>query len=154
MTRATADETRAAIDLAGELLARGRTVRYRARGRSMWPTILDGDRLTLAPVTEPVRTGDVVFLPTDDFGLAHRVVARAGRWCCVKGDARVRPDGWHATPTFTARVVHIERDGRPVPLRTGLAAAATAWVQTAARLVARLPPLSRSAAARSPRPGP
>lgn len=135
MNTADAD---AAIDLARELLARGQTVRFQARGRSMWPGILDGDRLTLAPVGGPVRVGDVMFLPTDDFGLTHRVVARAGRWCCLKGDARIRPDGWHADDAFTARVVHVERDGRAVALRAGWSAAAAGWLQSAARGLARL----------------
>lgn len=147
------DESRAAVDLAAELLARGQTVRYRARGRSMWPAILDGDRLTLAPIDGPIRTGDVMFLPTADFGLAHRIVARAGRWCCSKGDARIRPDGWSTAETFTARVVRIERAGREVPLRRGLGAAAAAWMQSAVRMGGRLVELSRSAAARSPRRG-
>lgn len=144
----------AAVDLAHELLARGHTVCYRARGRSMWPAILDGDRITLAPVEGPVRVGDVMFLPTRDFGLTHRVVARLGPWCCLKGDARVRPDGWHRAERFGARVVRIERDGRPVPVRRGAGQAAAAWLQSAVRIAARLTRISRPAAARSPRPPP
>lgn len=136
---ATADAA-VAVDLARELLARGQTVRYRARGRSMWPGILDGDRLTLAPVGGAVRAGDVMFLSTDDFGLAHRVVARFGRWCCFKGDARIRPDGWHPADGFTARVVHIERDGRAVPVRGGWGPVAASWIQTVVRAAARLTP--------------
>ncbi len=136
----SAPDLRAAVDLARELLARGQSVRYRARGRSMWPTILDGDRLTLAPLVDAIRLGDVVFLPTDDFGLAHRVVARVGDRYCLKGDARIRPDGWHRAQAFTARVVHIDRGGRSVPLRRGWAAAAAGWLQSAARLVGRLGP--------------
>lgn len=141
----------AAVDLARELLARGQTVRYRARGGSMWPAILDGDRLTLAPISGPVRLGDVMFLPTDDFGLAHRVVLRIGRRCMLKGDARVRPDGMHSAAAFTARVVHIERGGRAVPVRTGWAPAVSGWLQSAARMASRF---SRSAAARWPRRAP
>jgi len=131
----TGAEAEAAVELAWELLARGQTVRYRARGRSMWPGILDGDRLTLAPMGGPVKAGDVVFLPTDDFGLAHRVVTRIGRWCCLKGDARIRPDGWHDVGAFTARVVHIERGGRAVPVRVGWGPVTASWLQTAVRAV-------------------
>ncbi len=143
--------TDGAIDLARELIARGQTVRYRARGHSMWPAILDGDRLTLAPIEGPVRAGDVMFLPTADFGLAHRVVARLGRWCCVKGDARIRPDGWHRVEAFGARIVGIERDGREIPVRRGAGPVAAAWLQSAARAAARI---SRWAPARSPRRAP
>lgn len=129
---------RGAVDLARELLARGHPVRYVARGCSMWPGILDGDRLTLIPAVGAVRVGDVMFLPTEDFGLSHRVVARVGRTLCLKGDGCVRPDGWFPAEAFVARVVHIERDGRAVPVRTGLAPAAAAWLQTAVRGAARV----------------
>lgn len=127
-----------AVDLARELLARGQTVRYRARGRSMWPSILDGDRLTLAPLCGAIRAGDVVFLPTDDFGLAHRVVGRLGRWCILKGDGRIRPDGIHRVDVFAARVVQIERDGRVVPVRAGWGSVAGSWVQSVVRSMGRL----------------
>ena len=66
------------------------------------------------------------------------VVARIGDRYCLKGDARIRPDGWHRAQTFTARVVHIDRGGRSVPVRTGRAAAVAGWLQSVARLLGRL----------------
>lgn len=126
------------VHLARALLARGQNVRFIARGRSMWPTILDGDRVTLAPRSGPIRVGDVVFLPTDDFGITHRVVARVGVWCCLKGDAAVRPDGWFEVSAFSARVIDISRDGRSVPLDRGLPPTAAAWAQSAVRGMAKL----------------
>ena len=38
-------------------LGRGHAIRFIARGRSMWPSILDGDRLTIAPVHGRLEPG-------------------------------------------------------------------------------------------------
>lgn len=129
--------TEAAVDLARELLNRGQTIRFIARGQSMWPAILDGDRLTLAPRHGPVRLGEIVFLPTDDFGVAHRCVARLGPWCCLKGDAAVAIDGWYRPESFTARVTRVDRDGRPIPIRATLGAVLASWGQSGLRALAR-----------------
>lgn len=126
-------ERDATVDLARELLARGQTLRYVARGTSMWPAILDGDRLTLAPLTGEPRLGEVLFLPTDDFGIAHRLVGRWRDLYCLKGDNRANIDGWFQRDDFAARVVAVERDGRAVPIRTGLAPVAGAWLQSVVR---------------------
>lgn len=141
------DEGAAAVDLARALLDRGQSVRFVARGQSMWPAILDGDRLTLAPragvvradtgQAEPVRLGAVVFLPTADFGVAHRVVARFGPWCCLKGDAAVAIDGWFRAEQLVARVVAVERDGRAVVVRETVGAVLASWVQGGLRALAR-----------------
>lgn len=142
-----ADESAAAVDLVRELLARGQSVRFVARGQSMWPAILDGDRLTLAPrggavragtgKAEPVRLGAVVFLPTADFGVAHRVVARVGPWCCLKGDAAVAIDGWFRAERLVARVVAVERDGRAVVMRETVGAVLGSCLQSGLRALAR-----------------
>lgn len=131
-------ELTAAISLAREQLARGQTVRFVARGQSMWPTILDGDRLTLSPALGGARIGEVHFLPTDDFGVTHRVVARLGPYCCLKGDAAATTDGWHHRDRLAARVTEIDRDGRPVQIRTGPGAVLGAWAQGAVRSLARV----------------
>lgn len=138
----TGDDGATVVALARELLARGQSVRFVARGQSMWPAILDGDRLTLAPraeagKAEPVRLGAVVFVPTADFGVAHRVVARIGPWCCLKGDAAVAIDGWFRADRLVARVVAVERDGRAVVMRETVGAVLSSWVQSGLRALAR-----------------
>jgi hypothetical protein len=119
----SADEVAgAAAALALELLGRGETVRVRARGASMRPWVRDGD-IVLLRAGAP-RVGDVVLLRQGDFGLIHRVVARGldGR-LCVAGDALPRVDGWFHAAAIAAVAVAIERDGRALPPRSGLAVA-------------------------------
>lgn len=118
-------------------LAAGRRVRFVARGRSMWPFVLDGDRLTLAPLDGPPRLGEIVWVEGGDFGLTHRVIGRVGRRLWVKGDSEALPDGWFAVEQVLARVVAIERGGRAITRQAGLLPVALSALQAAARVVAR-----------------
>ena len=62
-------------DIASELLERGHSVRFQAPGRSMYPTIKEGETITVEPVEPPaVRTGDIVLYRTEAGVIAHRVV--------------------------------------------------------------------------------
>jgi hypothetical protein len=106
------------------LLREGQSVRFRAAGLSMAPSIRDGDVITVAPLTAAVRRGDVLLYRAGGRLTAHRVIAR-GRG----GDAlfRVRGDapGWEeervAWGDVLGRVVEVERDGRKVAPRGALA---------------------------------
>lgn len=130
-------EAEAAAALARAQLDRGQPVRLIARGRSMWPAILDGDRLTLTPDAGPPPLGAVVLVPVGDFGLTHRVVARVGSWCCLKGDAAVAVDGWFRADALGVRVTAVTRDGRAVSLGETPAAVVAAWAQSGLRVLAR-----------------
>ncbi|MCA9537286.1 MAG: S24/S26 family peptidase [Myxococcales bacterium] len=118
-------------------LAAGRRVRFVARGRSMWPFVLDGDRLTMAPLDGPPRLGEIVWVAAGDFGFTHRVIGRFGRRLWVKGDGEALPDGWFATDRVLARVVAIERGGRCIARPDGLVPVALSALQAAARVIAR-----------------
>lgn len=109
-----------ALELVVEVLRRGHAQSIVARGGSMTPAIVDGARLTLAPLTpaarraHPLALGDVVAVATPRVGLVvHRVVGvdSAGR-VLVKGDANPSPDGWFERAALVARVVDV--DGGPV----------------------------------------
>ena len=62
-------------DIASELLERGHSVRFQAPGRSMHPTIKEGETITVKPV-EPraVRTGDIILYRMKTGVIAHRVI--------------------------------------------------------------------------------
>ncbi len=58
------------------LLAEGLSVRFRAGGRSMLPTVRDGDCVTVAPVdARAVAVGDVLLCRTPRGPVAHRVAS-------------------------------------------------------------------------------
>ena len=63
------------LDVSTELLERGHSVRFRAPGTSMHPTIKGGENITVEPVEPPdVRTGDIILYRTKTGVVAHRVI--------------------------------------------------------------------------------
>jgi hypothetical protein len=103
-------------------LAEGISVRFRAGGRSMTPTIEDGEVLIVAPIAAPdVQVADVVFCRTRSRSMAHRVLsvrrdaARAPR-LTLCGDAALEIDGPVTAEQVHGRVVAIERAGRRIDL--------------------------------------
>jgi hypothetical protein len=62
-------------DLSAEMLAQGYRVRFHATGRSMMPTICDGDAILVeAVVPEKIRIGDIVLYRSPRGLLAHRII--------------------------------------------------------------------------------
>ena len=62
-------------DVSAELLRRGARVRFRATGRSMQPTILEGEAITVEPVAPAAVTrGDILFYRWEQGVVAHRVI--------------------------------------------------------------------------------
>lgn len=62
-------------DVSAELLRRGARVRFRATGRSMQPTILEGEAITVEPVaTTAITPGDILLYRWKRGVIAHRVI--------------------------------------------------------------------------------
>ena len=101
-------------ELALELLGRGESICFRARGGSMRPFVRDGDVVTVAPGAVGVGLGTVVLAPVGDFGCVHRVVWRRGHQVLVKGDAFPHSDGWFDERELLGQVVGVKRTGRDV----------------------------------------
>ena len=113
--------SQSALDsMAHELLTRGEGFTFIARGQSMWPHILDGDVIELQPKLGQVRIGDVVFIPTGDFGVLHRVIAVAGDGkVLTRGDALREPDGWSMPEQITGVLKRVRRHGNAVNVPGG-----------------------------------
>jgi signal peptidase I len=104
----------------------GLSVRFRACGDSMSPTILNGDIITVAPVAlDDVATGDILLYRDGDRVLAHRLVGLTapGHECQfrLRGDANIRCDRPVVTAQIVGRVAAIERGGRTVAMRATVA---------------------------------
>src|SRR6266852_8113551 len=72
------------------LLQRGLKVRFRARGASMQPNILDGDTVVVAPAAgNDLGRGDVVLARGEDGFRVHRIVKNGlgGGAIVTRGDA-------------------------------------------------------------------
>ena len=104
-----------------DALANGTTVRFRAEGISMYPTIRDGETITVARVSaaEVVR-GDVLLCRHDTRVLAHRVVGvttcGGERFFELRGDAKGASDSSVGTGGIVGRVIGVHRNGRAIAL--------------------------------------
>jgi signal peptidase I len=101
-----------------EVLSRGHSVRFRAKGASMHPAIRDGEIVTVAPVQPAeIRRGDVILYRFRGGVIAHRV-ASIGRGTAGTLVFVVRGDAFHGCDepvdesALLGRVVTAERGGR------------------------------------------
>jgi signal peptidase I len=104
-----------------EALTNGTTVRFRAEGISMHPTIRDGDAIMIAPVvTDDVVAGDILLCRRGNRVVAHRVVGVArdvtGRSFELRGDANPSCDTPIGADAVVGRVIGVRRHGLLVPL--------------------------------------
>jgi hypothetical protein len=105
------------LDVSSELLSRGYKVRFRAHGRSMQPTIREGEAIMVEPV-EPAHLsrGDIILYRVDRGILAHRIVGLK-RGQGENTILRVRGDAWGSSAEtveatcVAGKVVSVERNG-------------------------------------------
>lgn len=84
-----------------EVIAVAGTVRARAAGTSMWPTIPDGSLVTLVRLDRSIRRGQIVLIVWNGMPVLHRVQRVVGEMVHTIGDACIDPD----PPTTLADVV-------------------------------------------------
>lgn len=99
-------------DLLAELLARGASARFVARGGSMSPWIRDGDVVTVEPGA--ARRGDVAAFRhsrADGRLRVHRLVRRDADGWLAQGDRLARADGVVPDGEILGVVRQVERDG-------------------------------------------
>ena len=97
-------------------------MRFRAGGRSMTPTIDDGEVLIVAPSTaHDVDVADVVFCQTRSRSVAHRVLSigkdgSGAPHLTLCGDASLESDRPVAAAEVRGRVIAVERAGQHVDM--------------------------------------
>jgi signal peptidase I len=106
-------------ELAGEVLRSFGSLRFRATGWSMLPSVWPGDTLVMSSVNQDeIRIGDVVLVGRDGRLCAHRVVSVAEgggnrRWI-TQGDANTTPDRPVSEGELLGRVSYLIREGKLV----------------------------------------
>lgn len=116
------------LEASHELLREGYGVRFCAGGQSMFPTIRDGEMITVAPVAAAdVKRHDVMLYHFQNRVrqgvMAHRVVriertAGGALQFILRGDAMAQCDAPVAESDILGRVIAVERDGRLIRLAT------------------------------------
>jgi signal peptidase I len=112
--------------LADEILSKGKRLRFRARGGSMYPSIKNGDLVEVQPVQpSALRRGDLVLYHSGGNRLVvHRVMSKSIRSdaavLVTKGDSVRVPDSPVHQEEVLGRVVAIYKGGRRVQVGTGL----------------------------------
>jgi signal peptidase I len=115
-------------ELAGEVLRSFGSLRFKATGWSMLPSVWPGDTLRVERVSpDQVRVGDVVLVGRDGRLCAHRVVTVAEgcgspRWI-TQGDANPAPDQPVRWDELLGRVAYLIRAGKPIPVLAELSLA-------------------------------
>lgn len=111
------------LSLAAEMLRGGGTVRLKAWGSSMLPSVWPGDLLTIQSAAhDEVVPGDIVLVVRDNRFVIHRLVETRQVHDCplwiTRGDAMPQNDSPAAASVVLGRVVSITRSNRSfVPSR-------------------------------------
>jgi hypothetical protein len=140
-------------DVVDGLLAEGLRVRFRARGRSMLPTVRDGECVIVAPVSAArVVLGDVLLCATRRGPIAHRVLAIAraadgARRFALRGDASLEDDAPVTDAQVRGRLESVERAGRSLSLVPAGGAVGRALLVAGLRLRPTLAAAARACAA-------
>jgi signal peptidase I len=104
------------LEIVEGILRDGHSVRFRASGWSMHPTIRNGEIITVAPLGQlPIQTGEIVLYRRDRATIAHRVVrvqstADGSSELIVRGDAADCCDRPTPIGQVIGRVLAVERN--------------------------------------------
>ena len=104
----------ALIDLLLAVHEKGADFRFRATGLSMYPTIRDGDIITLSPLKglHPVSTDIVAFRHPDTGKLVvHRIIGISSESFEASGDNSEESDGQIPLSNILGLVTQLERNG-------------------------------------------
>jgi signal peptidase I len=133
--------------VSAELLANGFGVQFEARGTSMFPTIKDGESVTVQPTSSrDIRRGDIILYSGSRGVIAHRVV-RIHRSrgeapiFILRGDSSDSCDEPVGPARVLGKIVSVRRDGKNQRLEGKRARLSYA----ARRRVSKLKAWSRSA---------
>jgi len=95
---------------------KGADFRFRATGTSMYPTIRDGDIITVSPISgvEPSACDIVAFRnPANQQLVIHRIIALSPDTFLARGD-NSQPDGTIPRSDLLGVVTKVERNGSPL----------------------------------------
>lgn len=112
------------VKICTELLRQGYQFKFKAPGDSMYPTICDGDLITVEQKKpSDVCVGDIILYHHENGVVAHRViniqapqssVPSTQHLFLLRGDAAIKDDAPVGSAQILGKVVAIERNGRRI----------------------------------------
>ena len=136
LKKSKSNSDRLFIETSSALLRKGHHVKFRAPGDSMYPTICDGDIVSVTPIeTGSITIGDIILYRHRSGVTAHRVMRilkRSEKNSCsalqgpqdrslsetlefvFRGDAAINNDAPVSSEQILGKVVSIERNGRRI----------------------------------------
>ncbi len=112
--------------LAEEIIGRGGSFSFKARGFSMYPFIHDGDILTISPVnTNELKVGDIILYKSLDEGVVlHRVIGKTKvgntEMLKVRGDALMATPEYISTAQVIGKAIKQRRNSKVIDLQRGI----------------------------------
>jgi signal peptidase I len=104
--------------LAAEYLDQGITIRFKAAGTSMHPSIQNGDLLSVAPLSQkPLKSGDIILYRINGTNnlIAHRILFikkhTSAKTIYTRGDALGGKPEQIAQTAILGKVIRIEHNG-------------------------------------------
>jgi signal peptidase I len=127
------------VQASTELLRHGKNIRFKAPGRSMHPSIKDGDIITVVPIRSlDVDTGDVIMYRSTHNVIVHRVVRIKSNYgdplLTLRADAFGASDELVTARQILGKVVFVERNGRSIDIYSIKARAFRVGYRWASRL--------------------
>jgi polysaccharide export outer membrane protein len=106
------------LNISAGLLQEGYSIEFRATGSSMYPTIKDGEMITVQPVEiSNIKTGDIVLYRNRTGVIAHRVIYVKGTdQLLLCGDSSNSFDAPVMPEQILGKVTSIKRGGRKILL--------------------------------------
>jgi signal peptidase I len=106
------------LKLSRDMLEKGKSIRFQAKGWSMRPFIRDGDFIVVSPVkSSSIRKGDIVFYSNaENEIIVHRIIRKYKKndriTVLIKGDASFGPPEKVDIQKVLGKAKAIERNGR------------------------------------------
>jgi phage repressor protein C with HTH and peptisase S24 domain len=91
-----------------EKLRSGETVKIRGHGNSMTPRFKNGDKITLAPITESPKVGDAVFCKVGGNIFTHLITAIQGERFQISNN-HGHVNGWITVNAIYGKSINVER---------------------------------------------
>ena len=108
-------------ELIGAVTGKNKSLRFEAKGFSMFPFICNGDIVTVSPFSNAIDVGQAVIFtqPRTQALILHRVVGKKANNYIIKGDNALAIDAAVPGQNILGYVSGLERKGRRITLGLG-----------------------------------